>query len=90
MQISKRRIVKGVVRFLIAGSAGTTITRLIQQNTEPDEEKRFDQARLTAGTAVLSWAVQDLVGRWTDEQIDDVADAYADFKTALKQPAVEE
>jgi hypothetical protein len=56
---------------------------MIKQNTEP-EESRFEPARTTIGAAVIGWVVQDYVGRWTDEQIDEVFDAFSEFKIKLK------
>jgi hypothetical protein len=76
----RRNIVKGTVRLVVGWAAGRTIKMLIDQNTEPDEEKRLDPVALTIGTSAIGWLVQDYVGRWTDEGIDDVFDAFADIK----------
>jgi hypothetical protein len=84
MKISPRRIVKFAVRTIVAGSAGTTVHHMVSQNTEPDEESRLEPARTAIGSAALGWIVQDYVGRWTDEQIDEVFDAFSEFKIKLK------
>lgn len=84
MNISKRRVVKFVVRFIVGGAAGTTITRIIQQNVEPNEDKRFDSARLAIGTGILSWMIQDYVGQYTDKLIDDAVDNIAEVREELK------
>lgn len=89
MSIPKRRIVKGVVRFIVAGSAGTTMSRLIQQNTTPEEDKRFDNARLYVGTGILSWLVQDFVGQKTDEMIDGLADNFNSLKKNIQISSTE-
>jgi hypothetical protein len=84
MQLKPRKVIKVVVRLFVGAAVGTTVKHLMDQNTEPEEDARFDPVLLSTGSAVLGWMAQDYAGRYTDEFIDDVFETTDEIREAWK------
>lgn len=64
--------VKTVARFIVARAVSTSISLIIQKNTDP--ETRLETASVHIGAFVLGEWVGDAVKPYVDDQIDWAAD----------------
>jgi hypothetical protein len=75
--------IKTVARFVVARAVSTTISLIIEKNTEP--EKMHEIASVHIGSFVIGEWVGDAIKPYIDEQIDSAADSIESARKTIKE-----
>jgi hypothetical protein len=76
--VKKIEILKKTVKLVIGVGASTIVRQLIENNVEP--EKTIDKVAVPVASLAIGGAVGQAAGAYTDAMIDDVVDAWNNYK----------
>lgn len=65
-----KSVVKTVVKWTVGASVGTTVTKVIANNVDPED--RAEKAQAYVGGAVVGYMAAEAAEDWTDSKIDDL------------------
>ena len=76
--VNKIEILKKTVKLVIGVGASTIVRQFIENNVEP--EKTIDKVAVPVASLAIGGAVGRAAGEYTDAVIDDVVDAWNNYK----------